>query len=198
MGPGTIRLPRLGAGNAPWLRAGFCALLAAATSAPAQAGPVVASAYSQASIIDTSSIVRVDDMVFGQVVQPSAAGTIVLSAGGTSTCTATGGLVRNGLCKAAHFSVNGKRNKRIFLRENNGGVITLTSPAGDTMTVTNLTLTVSEMSGRQGAGGWDFGSWNIDASSGIAEFWVGGTLNVAVSQAPGTYVGVLNVQMQLN
>jgi hypothetical protein len=199
MGPGIILPLRPKTGAARRRRVAIaCACLAAAASAPALAGPVVASAYSQASIIDPSSIVRVDDMVFGQIVQPSAAGTVVLSAGGTSTCTVTGGMIRNGICKAAHFSVNGKRNKRIFMRENNGGVITLTNTAGDTMTVTDLTLAVSQMSGRQGAGGWDFGSWNIDAPSGIAEFWVGGTLNVAVSQAPGTYTGVLNVQIQLN
>jgi hypothetical protein len=167
-------------------------------STPALAAAPAASANAQASIIDASSIVRVDDMVFGQIVQPSAAGTIVLTAEGSATCTATGGLIRSGICKAAHFSVNGKRNKRIKIRENNGGTIVLTGPGGATMTVTDLSIGVLDMSGRQGAGGWDFGSWNIDAVNGIADFWVGGTLNVATSQAPGTYVGTINVQMQLN
>lgn len=178
--------------------AAACACVAAALATPAKAAPPSATANTQASIIDSSSIVRVDDMVFGSIVQPSAPGTIVMTAAGTATCTATGGLVRSGICKAAHFSVNGRRNKRIKIRENNGGTIVLTGPGGATMTVTNLDIGVSQMSGRQGAGGWDFGSWNIDAASGIADFWVGGTLNVATSQAPGTYTGVLNVQMQLN
>jgi hypothetical protein len=172
--------------------------VAATLSVPALAGPTSATANTQASIIDASSIVRVDDMVFGQIVQPSAPGTIVLSADAVATCTATGGLVRSGICKAAHFSVNGKRNKRIKIRENNGGTIVLTGPGGATMTVTDLSIGVLDMSGRQGAGGWDFGSWNIDAANGIADFWVGGTLHVATSQAPGIYTGVINVQMQLN
>jgi len=176
--------------------AGAC--LSAALSSPALAAPPKASANIGASIIDSSSIVRVEDMVFGQIVQPSAPGTIQMTAAAGATCTATGGLVRSGLCKAAHFSINGRRNNRIKIRENNGGTIVLTGPGGATMTVTNLDVGVSQMSGRQGAGGWDFGSWNIDAPSGIADFWVAGTLNVGTSQAPGTYTGVLNVQMQLN
>lgn len=199
MGPGIIPSLRPMTGAARRRRvAAVCACLAGMLSTPALAAPPTASAYSTASIIDSSSVVRVDDMVFGSIVQPSAAGTVVLTAGATSTCTATGGLVRSGICKSAHFSVNGKRNKRIFIRENNGGTITLTGPGGATMTVTDLSFAASEMSGRQGAGGWDFGSWNIDAASGIADFWIGGTLNVATSQAPGTYTGTINVQIQLN
>jgi hypothetical protein len=199
MGPGFTSLLRASVrGARRRLVALTCACVAAALSTPALAAAPVATAYAQASIIDTMSIVRVDDMVFGSIVQPSAAGTVVMTADGSPTCTVTGGLIRNGICKAAHFSVNGKKNKRIFIRENNGGVITLTDAAGDTMTVTNLTMGALQMSGRQGAGGWDFGSWNIDAPSGIADFWVAGTLNVAISQSPGTYTGVLNVQIQLN
>jgi len=199
MGPGIIGFLRASAGRAHRLHIAVVgACLAAVLSTPALAAPPTATANIGASIIDSSSIVRVEDMVFGSIIQPSAPGTIVLAPGVTSTCTPTGGLVRSGLCKGAHFSINGKKNKRILIRENNGGTITLTNTAGDTMTVTNLTIGVLDMSGRQGAGGWDFGSWNIDAPSGIADFWIGGTLNVATSQAPGTYVGTLNMQIQVN
>jgi hypothetical protein len=199
MGPGIIRFLHASAGRAHRLHyAVFGACLAAILPAPAMAAPPTATANIGAAIIDSSSIVRVEDMVFGQIVQPSAPGTIVLAPGASATCTATGGLVRSGLCKAAHFSVNGKKNNRIKIRDTNGGTIVLTNATGSTMTVTNLQIAVSQMSGKQGAGGWDFGSWQIDAAAGIADFWIGGTLNVATSQEPGTYVGLLNMQIQLN
>jgi hypothetical protein len=199
MGPGIILSLRPQKGAARRRRIALaCACLAAAASVPAHAGPVIASAYTQASIIDLSSIIRVDDMVFGQIVQPSAPGTIVLTPAGAATCTVTGGLVRTGLCKAAHFSVSGRRGKRIMMREEDGGTIVLAGPAGATMTVTDLTIDVLELSNRQGAGGWNFGSWNVDSASGIADFWVGGTLHVGTSQEPGTYVGTLDLRIQAN
>ena len=199
MGPGIILSLRPQKGAARRRRIALaCACLAAAASVPAHAGPVIASAYTQASIIDLSSIIRVDDMVFGQIVQPSAPGTIVLTPVGVATCTATGGLVRTGLCKAAHFSVRGRQGKKIMIKEQSGGTILLTGPGGATMTVTDLTIGVVDLSNRQGAGGWNFGSWDVNSPSGIAEFWIGGTLGVATSQEPGTYVGTLDMRIQAN
>jgi uncharacterized protein DUF4402 len=201
MGPGIFLSPRPQTGAARRRRVALaCACLAAAVSAPAVAGPTIASAYTSASVIDASSIVRVDDMVFGQIVQPSAPGTVVLTAAaaGPATCTVTGGLVRTGICKAAHFSVSGRHGKSIKMREEDGGSIVLTGPGGATMTVTDFSIAVLELSGRTGAAGWNFGSWNVDSASGIADFWVGGTLHVATSQAPGTYVGTLDLRIQAN
>jgi hypothetical protein len=172
--------------------------VAAALSFPALAGPLGATANTSVSVIDTSSIVRVDDMVFGQIVQPSAPGTVVLAPGGVATCTVTGGLIRSGICKAAHFSVRGRQGKKILIREESGGVILLTGPGGATMTVTDLTIAVVDLSNRKGAGGWDFGSWDVNSASGIAEFWIGGTLHVGTSQSPGTYVGQLDMRIQAN
>jgi hypothetical protein len=199
MGPGIIPSLRLCAGGPRRWRAAagvLAGLVLAPSAASAQSLP--ATADTQVAVIDTSSIIRIDNMDFGKIAQPNAPGTVVLSAGQNATCTATGGLVRTSTCRAAHFSVNGKKNKRIMIRENNGGTITLNGPTGATMTVTDLSFAVSQMSGRQGAGGWTFGSWQIDSASGIAEFWIGGTLHVGSGQVPGVYVGALNMQINTN
>ena len=197
MGPGIIASLRAHAGGARCWRALACVLLALAPFTPV-AATTTDSAYSIVSMIDPNSIVRVEDMDFGNILQPNAAGTVLLTPGLISSCATTGGLIRTSSCKAAHFTVKGRQGKRIMMREEDGGSIVLQGPGGATMTVTDFTVAVLDMSDRQGAGGWDFGSWNINGTGGIADFWVGGTLHVAAGQAEGIYVGTLDLRIQAN
>jgi hypothetical protein len=203
MGPGIIRLLRPDGCGARWLRAGVCALLAAFAFVSSQAyaqqvSGDTATARTQVALLTPGSVAKTSDMNFGSIMQANTGGTIVLTPQNTATCTATGGLIRTGACKAASFSIYGKKNKRVFVRENNGGQITLNGPAGATMQLTNLTVGVFGMSAKQGATGWDFGSWRVDTNSGIAEFYVGGTLHVAAAQTAGVYNGTLLIQVQFN
>jgi hypothetical protein len=196
-------MPRLGACSAPWLHAGVCALLAAFLLVPSpalaqQVSGDTATARTLVALLTPGSVAKTSDMDFGSIMQANTGGTVVLTPQNTATCTATGGLIRTGTCKAASFSIYGKKNKRVFIRENNGGQITLNGPAGATMQLTNLAVGVFGMSSKQGATGWDFGSWRVDTNSGIAEFYVGGTLNVAAAQTPGVYNGTLLIQVQFN
>lgn len=203
MGPGITPSLRPIVGAARALRAVACAVLAAAMLLPAQAfaqqvSGDTATARTQVAVLTPGSIAKVSDMDFGSIAQANTAGTIVLTAASTATCTATGALIRTGACKAAAFTIYGKKNKRVFLRENNGGQITLNGPAGATMQLTNLTVGVVGMSAKQGATGWDFGSWRVDTNNGIADFYVGGTLHVGAAQTPGVYNGTLLIQVQFN
>jgi hypothetical protein len=54
------------------------------------------------------------------------------------------------------------------------------------------------MTANGGAGGWNFGRWVITSDSGVGEFGIGGRLNIGANQTPGSYSGVLNMQVQLN
>jgi hypothetical protein len=180
---------------------GANALLAAAALAPlpalAQQGDD-ATAQTLISIQEPGSITNTQDMHFGQIIQPNAPGTVILAPGASSTCTTTGGLVRSGLCRAAGFSIFGRRNWRTRIRETNGGTVTLTGPGGATMTMDTITIAYSGMSPSNGANGWNLGRYNIDSGNGIANFWLGGRLNVGAAQAPGVYHGTLVVQIQFN
>jgi len=130
--------------------------------------------------------------------QSNTPGTITLSPAYTAVCTITGGLVRTGQCTSAEFSIRGRRNNKVRIREVNGGVITLNRPGGGTMTVSNLTIGISGMTSVNGANGWNFGNWRIDTNNGITEFWVGGRLNVNAQQRAGVYTGVMMIQIQFN
>jgi hypothetical protein len=204
MGPGIIRLPRVWACGVRRLRIAAFVTLAALVLFPThvfaqqlqQGGS--ATARSQVAVLTPGSIAKIQDMDFGNIAQSNTAGTIVLTAGATATCTASGTLIRSGACKAAGFSIYGRKNNRVFLRENNGGQITLNGPGGATMLLNNLTIAVVGMTSKVGATGWDFGSWKVITNNGIAEFYVGGTLNIPSAQPPGVYNGTLMIQVQFN
>jgi len=203
MGPGIIPSLRPATGIARLLRALACAVLAAIAFVPAsafaqQVSGDTATARTQAAMLTPGSVAKIADMDFGSIAQSNTAGTVVLTQQLTATCTPSGTLIRTGAGRAAHFSIYGKKNNRVFIRENNAGMVTLNGPAGATMFMDNLTIGVSGMSSKQGAVGWDFGSWKVDAANGIAEFFVGGTLHVGAAQTPGVYNGTILVQIQLN
>lgn len=204
MGLGYFRQVRLQRRLTPRRRAAF-ALLGAllAMLLPAQAFAQVGtsdsdSANAQAAVLDPGSVANLADMDFGQIAQSNSAGTITLTPSAAPTCTATGGLIRTGVCQAARFAIRGRRNNRVRIREIVGGQVTLNGPGGATMSVSNLTIGVSGMTSVNGANGWNFGNWRIDTQSGITEFWLGGRLNVNAAQPVGVYNGVVIIQIQFN
>jgi len=204
MGPGIIRLSRVLPCGVRRLRIAVLALLAALALFPTQAFAQqmqqggFAIARTQAAILTPGSIEKIADMDFGSIAQSNSAGTVVMTADPSATCTASGTLIRTGACKAAGFTIYGKKNNRVFLRENNGGTVTLNGPAGATMLLNNLTVGVVGMTAKQGAVGWDFGSWKVVSNNGIANFYVGGTLNIGAAQTAGVYTGTILIQVQFN
>lgn len=139
------------------------------------------------------SIVKTKDMDFGIISGP-AAGTIVMTATQTPTCTASAGLVHAEKCQPATFVGKGTRLLQpIRIRRPPGNVITLTGP-GANMRVTNLVfnggtdLIFVSQSGRN--------SRYLIAT--LTEFFtirLGGTLNVGAAQAPGEYTGTFEVDI---
>ena len=177
------------------------ALLAAAFAPlAAQAQDVdTGTARAQAALLEPGSIENVADMDFGRIAQQSTLGTVVLSPHASATCTVTGGLVRTGACQAARFTVR-RRNQaqgNIMLR-NTTLSVTLNGPGSATMQVTNITMSAVGMVPTNGGNGWNLGRHNINASSGIADFWLGGTLHVGAAQAPGVYNGVIVIEANFN
>jgi hypothetical protein len=165
------------------------------TASAAQAG--TASLQTQVNILTPLSMVKTADMDFGNVVRPSAAGTVVLTPTTTASCTTTGGLIRSGTCRAATFMGFGATNQIVRIRFN-GSTVTLANGLGQTMTVTNRTAdgtpALNYLSGNVNSNGNV--RYRIVSASGIFDYRVGGTLNVAANQAMGTYSGTFNVTLE--
>jgi hypothetical protein len=197
MRKGHHSLGHTGRRAAPLLRG--AALACALLPVPALAQQGFGAADAQVALLDPGSIATVADMEFGQIAQPGTAGTVVLAPTPTASCTVTGGLVRTGACQAATFAVLWRNNRFVRIRQMNGGTITLAGPGGATMTVNALTLNVSNMNTAPGGGPpGTMGRFRITSANGMASFRIGGTLTVGAAQAPGTYSGILNVEVQLN
>lgn len=204
MGPGIIRWLRPIRGGARTLRAAVLAAVAAAVLLPLPAsaqslGVRTAKANEAAIVLTPGSIVKTVDMDFGSIAVRGTAGTVVLTPSASSTCTPTGTLVHTGNCKAATFAIRGIRNQHVRIRDaGNTGFITLTGPGGATMRMDTETISVSGMVANGNGNGWRFGNYLINSASGNAIFWLGGTLRVAGTQAPGVYNGTFVVQIQFN
>jgi hypothetical protein len=201
MGPGIIRWPRPTGRGAHLLRTVLLAMLAiAAVLLPQHAFAQVArnaTAPTNAIVLTPGSIVKLADMNFGNIIPSGGAGTVILSARAVATCTASATLVQTGACTAATFTIRGKRNQRVRIRDL-APTVTLTGPGGATMTMDAIDATIAGVTATNGGNGWNFGNWQITDPSGNADFWVGGTLHVAGNQAPGAYTGTLTIQIQFN
>ena len=203
MGLGYFRRLRLPGCRMPSQRAAWAwlaALAFALFSAPAQAQVETdtGTARTQVAVLDQGSVANVADMDFGQIAQSNNPGTVLMAPQANPTCAVTGGLIRSGVCRAARFSVFGKKNGRFRIRENSGGQVTLNGPGGATMSLTNITFATTNMTAVNGANGWNLGNYRIDNNNGIGEFYLGGTLNVNAAQMPGVYTGVIVIDVQMN
>jgi hypothetical protein len=201
MGPGIIRLLRPTTGVARLLRAAMFAVLATVALAPghALAQSKVASANTAAIVLTPGSIVKTADMKFGNITVAGTLGTVIMTPSALADCQPSAGLVHTGDCQSARFVVRGKKAEHVRIEDlGNTGVVTLTGPGGATMTLDSMTISVSGMTRNGQGNGFRFGNWRINDASGIANFWIGGTLHVAANQTPGVYNGTLTIDVQFN
>jgi Mat/Ecp fimbriae major subunit len=202
MGLGYLRQPRPPGRLTPCQRAicALLALLALALPVPALAQIDTDSdtADAQVGVLANGTMTDLDDMDFGVIAQPVIAGTVTMSPA-TNTCSVSSGLIHMGACTPARFSIKFRKHDRTRIRQMNNGTILLTGPGGATMTVTNLTISVTDMTFQNGGGPpGTFGTYRIESDSGIALFKIGGRLNVGANQVAGTYTGVLTMNVLLN
>lgn len=145
-------------------------MIGASLSTFAQAS---ATATASATIITPIAITKTVDMNFGTAaVQAGTGGTIVLTPAGTRTVT--GGVTLpsvTGTVTAASFNVTGEGTSTYSITLP-GGPLTITSGI-NTMTVSTFTSTPTPTG---------------TLTAGAQTLLVGGTLNVAAAQAPGTYL----------
>lgn len=149
--------------------AGAAALAAGAYSTAAYAATVTADA--QATVIQPLVVTQAQGMNFGDLSVGTAGGTLVLAPGGGLTPSAdidTAG----GTVQAGRYDVAGQAGK----------VYTINFPASATLNSGGNTMTVDTFTDDAPA------SPTVPSS-----FNVGGTLNVGISQAPGTYTGTYTI-----
>lgn len=175
----------------PWARHWLCALAAACglLSGPAWAKEVAtATGSTQAVVVTRLSLVKVEDLNFGQIVAGTTAGTIVINPDGTRT--RTGGVLAIGnTFTPANFAGYGFRNQTVQISVGSntptirrvGGTETMRF---DTFTIGSAPPTTLTTTPR---------SFRINSTTGMFAFDLGATLRVGARQAPGMYTGTFSV-----
>lgn len=140
------------------------------------------SGTAQANVLQRLSMTNTGPMAFGQIVQPSAAGTVTLSPAGT--LTSAGGAAGNELIaqtgggpQAGVFTITSAPNTLFTVY----GPISFSLRNGAaTMPVTLLTGALQQVS--------------ATPTTVVYRLRVGGTLSLAANQAVGTYTGTYTLQ----
>lgn len=201
MGP-KFAMSALSGAPARLLARVFSAAFAAAFAlSGTQAAAQAQQADARATMVGPASVFKDADMNFGTVGTLGVGGTVTIEPLATNSCIETGDLVRiSGPCTPATFTVTGRRNMLVRIRNMSGSTITLTGPGGATMDVNLIVIGVSGMVLSPGGGSPSgmLGRYRITSTDGSAQFRLGGTLTVGPNQTPGVYNGTLEIQVQYN
>lgn len=163
------------------------AMMALAAASPAYADTRVGNA--EITIVRPLSFVIDDDLDFGNVIRGTTAGTVTVQPNGTRTSTGGVTLANGGGHKAASFAGQGTLNQRVDVSLGANSIF-ITGPGtpmrvrtfviGSTPTAP-LTTTPTR--------------FRIAAATGIFNFPVGATLEVAANQIPGKYTGTWSITL---
>jgi len=196
MNRGSLSYTRAGAA---WCCLGVAVALASPGLGAGPAAAQTATGTAQAVIVEPLGLVKVQDLQFGRIAASASAGTITVDAN-TGACSASGGVRSAGGCGFGQFAGQGAR--RLTVRIQIPGTVSLTGPAGSTMVADTITLGASPdlvfLGGGNGNGNGAGGAprYQITSNSGIFTFRLGGRLNVAAGQRPGQYTGTFPVTVQ--
>lgn len=157
----------------------MAAALAGCAATPAHAAATTAQA--QAVTVAKLSLLKLDDLDFGDLASGATAGTATINPD-TGARTVTGGVTQlGGTFGPAEFLGAGTPNKTVLVREPNGSITLTRSGGTETMTVSNFTVNGGNGTSRK------------IGADGTLRFFVGGRLNVGANQAQGTYLGTFTV-----
>ena len=163
------------------LQSAVCAMAIFATSQAFAASQATANA--SATVLAPISITKVNDINFGSFVSGTSAGFVALTPESATIKTGAGVINPDGDGSAAKFSVTGLSNGVFSITLPTSA--TLTATGGATMTVDTFTTDLSQTAATLSAGG-------------LADLYVGATLQVGDAQEAGTYTGTFDVSVNYN
>lgn len=159
-------------------------------ASPALAGPgsptaATAQANTKAQIVEPLTLTKKGDLNFGTIVKTSSLSattpvTLNLNNAGTlGGCTAGSGLLCSGATTASSFQAAGTAGQLVYVYTN--PTETMASGSNNLVFTPNLA-----------------GPVTLDASTGLVNFGVGGSIDVAKGTPPGVYAGTMDVTVDYN
>jgi len=135
-----------------------------------------------ANIISTINLVAQNGIVFGDIASSSSPGTVTIGTNGSRTTTGGATVNTNTAGTPAKFEASGDPNAYYIVTLPDS--VTITSSAGDSMTVSNFSSNPA-INGQLDAGGRQ-------------DLYIGATLNVGSFQAFGAYSGIMSTTIEYN
>lgn len=171
-----------------WKVLGTGIMVAAAMCAtPAMADTEIATA--EITVVRPLSFVIDDNLDFGNVIRGTTAGTVIVAPNGARTSTGGVILANGGGHKAASFAGMGTNNQRVDVSLGSNSILIVgpglpmrvhTFVIGSTPTAV---LTTNPQ------------RFRINSATGVFNFPIGATLDVAANQAPGKYTGTWTITL---
>lgn len=159
-----------------------------ATGVPAFAGTVNTGA--EAVVVRRLSFIQVDDLMFGNMLPGTTAGTVVVAPTGVRTKTG-GPILMGGTVQASSWAGWGTVNQNVQITMS-ANSYTLTR-VGGTQTMTIDTFIIGSTPTAQLT--TTPRVFRIGAANGIFQFPVGATLRVGANQMPGNYRGTMAITL---
>lgn len=156
------------------------AAFAAASFATSASAAATATATATAEILSSLTLTADSALDFG-LIAPNTGGSVTVNA--DSSVSQTGGVISTGTRAPAGFTVTGT----------NGASVVVTLPAAP------VDLTRSGGTETMSLGGFNTnpgGAFQLSATTGQANFTVGGTLTVGANQVAGVYSGTFDVSVE--
>jgi hypothetical protein len=148
-----------------------------------------ATGHASAAVLNPISIAEdaTQHLNFGKVYGNVAGGTVILTAAATTVVSGTASQVATSGTSSGKFTVSGETGLAYTFTQ--PGTVSLLGPSSATM---SATLTSSVTTTGELTGGAEY------LTVGTQAVYVGGTLTVGVSQAPGAYAGTYSVSVAYN
>jgi hypothetical protein len=149
-----------------------------------------ANGRAEIAVLRTLSFIKIDDLLFGNIIAGPTAGTVTISPFGVRSTTGPVTVVGGGF-QQAQFAGRGVANQNLLISMTTN-TVTLRRTVGtqtmlaDTFIIGSSPTQPLNTTVRQ---------FRISSSTGVFQFGVGARLNVGANQTPGTYAGTFRLTL---
>ena len=157
---------------------------------PGMAHAGQANGRAEIAVLRTLSFIKIDDLLFGNIIAGPTTGTVTISPFGARTTTGPVTVVGGGF-QQAQFAGRGTANQNLLISMTTNTVTLRRSVGTQTMIADTFIIGSSPTQPLNTT----VRQFRIASSTGIFQFGVGARLNVGANQVPGTYAGTFRITL---
>lgn len=157
-----------------------------------------ASTTANAEVVAPIAITKDSDMNFGKFSPTGTAGTITLDTDGSVDGGANVTVLSNTSAAVARFTVSGEPSATYAITYPTGVSLSDGAATPSTMALSFLSEVVADGGTATGGATTTAATGTLDATTGVQDIILGGTLDVGASQTAGSYTATFNIGVEYN